>query len=164
MYKSIYFQGRNKYCVTFSVASVLHYVGLQRQARELVRVSTRLNEDWNNWEMSKKLIMGKGITIKNSKIDSITDIDFNTITVLCLCAVHVDHYSELQFRDSTHVVTAYQNQLFDANKQKPLKLVTQNLHLCCIGDKWKFHHFSRSFIIKFDERLERIIHKNTQNI
>ena len=165
MYKHIYFQGRNKYCITYSVASVLRYVGLQRQADHLVRrTKEELNGSWNTWEKSKHLIMQRGMTIKNAKINCISDIDFNTITVLCLCAVHVDHYTDIKFRDSTHVVTAYRNQLFDANKQKPLKLVVQNLHRCCVGNNWKFHHFSRSFTIEFSPKLKRIIHKNIGNI
>ena len=160
VYNNFYFQGGKKFCVTFSVASVLRSLGLKRQAEDLVRKSEDvLNDSWNTWEASKELIMQKGMTIKNAKINCISDIDVNKITVLCLCAVHSKHYTKIQYRDSTHVVSAYKNKRFDANRHYPLKLTIRNLHRCCVGDHYCFHHFSRSFTIEFSARLENIIKK-----
>ena len=88
-------------------------------------------KELGGWEVTRK---------KN--FNPMEDDNPSIMKVLQICAVPIDYFHIKKYQDNLHCIGIVDGLIFDPNKHSPLPLTKSNLDLCCVGEKWVFHHVS----------------------
>ena len=122
-----YFQGSRDLCVFFSVASVLHYIGFEEEAKMLARLGeekeggTEQLAELNSF-ISKTLPKWVQVKKINRGFDW-TDMDDVSFAVIVL---------ETTSGARNHAVSIFRGMIFDSNEHEAILLSKEGLN-CCVG-------------------------------
>ena len=146
-------RGKNP-CVAGALVKFSDFHGLKKQYDKFIRLQTKssgFGDCVSSWEKCRGFLTVNG-TLKNP-----LDADPELLYLLQISAEYNGNF------DNTHCVSLYNNLIFDINHIDPLPLSKTNLDLCCLGDKWKFHHISKCQIFQPHKKTYRFIQKHINN-
>ena len=94
--------------------------------------------------------------IKKNITDIVNTVNHRNITCVQLCgAPDSSKFFDQSFQDGNHSICLHDHLIFDSNQKETLPLTMDNLDLCCLGEKWIFHHIVRSFEVVLCRKRKR---------
>ena len=141
-------------CVAGALIKFSDFTGLQKQRNTMIRLqekSPTVGECLSVW------LKCRGFVLKEGKLENPFDAEPELLYLLQISAEYNGNF------DNSHCVSLYKNLIFDINHSDPLPLTTDNLDLCCLGNKWKYHHISKCHIFQPNKNTYKFIQTHINN-
>ena len=144
----------NNPCVAGSLVNFANFHGLKKQRDKFISLQ-KCSADFSHcvvaWEKCGGFLSLNG-TLKNP-----LDAEPELMYLLQISAEHNGNF------DNTHCVSLFKNLIFDINHIDPLPLTAYNLDLCCLGNKWRYHHISKCHIFQPNKNTYKFIQTHINN-
>ena len=151
-----YNQWDQPHCIGYSLANAFLHRGLRKESKIIADAS----DSFESLQVGVQFIMkrlGGWQVFRKKNFNPMEDDDPSIMKVIQICAVPIDYFHVKKYQDNLHCVGLVDGLIFDPNKHVPLLLNPSNLDLCCVGEKWVFHHVSLCYEFIPSVHVQKII-------